>query len=36
MVWGKNPQFAPRACPCWLDHFDPQTVWFDLDDREVL
>ena len=28
-VWGDNPRFEVRACPCWPNHFDPQTVWFD-------
>lgn len=28
-VWGADPQFAVRPCPCWPGHFDPQTVWFD-------
>ena len=28
-VWGKNPMFAVRECPCYPGHFDPQTVWFD-------
>jgi len=29
MVWGRNPRFEVRACPCYPGHFDPQTVWFD-------
>jgi hypothetical protein len=29
-VWGSNPQFEVRPCPCWPGHFDPQTVWFDV------
>lgn len=28
-VWGDNPQFEVRSCPCWPVHFDPKTVWFD-------
>lgn len=28
-IWGENPQFAVRECPCWPVHFDPKTVWFD-------
>lgn len=28
-VWGDNPQFEVRPCPCWPGHFDPQTIWFD-------
>lgn len=28
-LWGDNPQFAVRPCPCYPGHFDPQTVWFD-------
>lgn len=28
-VWGDNPRFEVRACPCYPGHFDPQTVWFD-------
>lgn len=28
-VWGDNPRFEVRACPCYPNHFDPQTVWFD-------
>jgi len=27
-VWGDNPQFEVRPCPCYPGHFDPQTVWF--------
>lgn len=27
-VWGTNPRFEVRACPCYPNHFDPQTVWF--------
>jgi hypothetical protein len=28
-IWGSNPQFAVRSCPCYPGHFDPQTIWFD-------
>ncbi len=28
-VWGDNPRFEVRPCPCYPGHFDPQTVWFD-------
>lgn len=28
-VWGDNPQFEVRECPCYPGHFDPQNVWFD-------
>lgn len=28
-VWGENPRFEVRPCPCWPGHFDPQTIWFD-------
>lgn len=28
-VWGDNPRFEVRPCPCWPGHFDPQTIWFD-------
>jgi hypothetical protein len=28
-VWGENPQFEVRECPCYPNHFDPQNVWFD-------
>jgi len=28
-VWGDNPRFEVRPCPCWSGHFDPQNVWFD-------
>jgi hypothetical protein len=28
-IWGDDPQFEVRPCPCYPDHFDPQTVWFD-------
>lgn len=28
-VWGENPRFEVRPCPCWPEHYDPQTVWFD-------
>lgn len=28
-VWGDNPRFEVRPCPCYPNHFDPQTVWFD-------
>lgn len=28
-VWGSNPRFEVRPCPCWPGHFDPKTVWFD-------
>jgi hypothetical protein len=27
-LWGDDPQFAVRPCPCWPGHFDPQTIWF--------
>lgn len=28
-MWGDNPRFEVRECPCYPNHFDPQTVWFD-------
>lgn len=28
-LWGNNPRFAVRSCPCRPGHFDPQTIWFD-------
>lgn len=28
-VWGDNPRFEVRPCPCYEGHFDPQTRWFD-------
>jgi hypothetical protein len=28
-LWGENPRFEVRPCPCYPGHFDPQTVWFD-------
>lgn len=28
-IWGANPQFEVRPCPCWPVHFDPKTCWFD-------
>jgi hypothetical protein len=28
-LWGDNPRFAVRACPCRPGRFDPRTVWFD-------
>jgi len=28
-IWGDNPRFEVRPCPCWPGHFDPKTVWFD-------
>lgn len=28
-LWGDNPRFEVRPCPCWPEHFDPQTCWFD-------
>lgn len=28
-VWGDNPRFAVRPCPCYPVHFDPQTIWFE-------
>jgi len=28
-VWGDNPRCEVRPCPCYPNHFDPQTVWFD-------
>lgn len=28
-IFGDNPRFEVRPCPCYPDHFDPQTVWFD-------
>ena len=27
-VWGDNPRFEVRPCPCYPVHFDPQNVWF--------
>lgn len=30
-IWGDNPRFEVRACPCWPEHFDPKRVWFDVD-----
>jgi hypothetical protein len=30
-IWGANPRFEVRGCPCWPVHFDPQTRWFDHD-----
>lgn len=27
-IWGANPQFSVRPCPCWPGHFDPKTIWF--------
>jgi hypothetical protein len=32
-VWGDNPRFAVRPCPCYPGHFDPQTVWFEEKSR---
>lgn len=29
-VWGDNPRFEVRECPCYPGHFDPMTVWFDV------
>ncbi len=28
-VWGDNPRFEVRPCPCYPVHFDPQNVWFE-------
>jgi hypothetical protein len=28
-IWGGNPRFEVRPCPCWPRHFDPQTIWFE-------
>ncbi len=28
-IWGGNPRFEVRPCPCYPGHFDPRTVWFD-------
>lgn len=28
-VWGDEPRFEVRPCPCWPGHFDPQTIYFD-------
>lgn len=28
-VWGDDPRFEVRPCPCYPGHHDPQTVWFD-------
>lgn len=28
-IWGDDPRFEVRPCPCWPGHFDPQTVCFD-------
>lgn len=28
-IWGDDPRFEVRPCPCYPGHFDPQTVWFD-------
>lgn len=28
-VWGDDPRFEVRECPCYPNHFDPQTVYFD-------
>lgn len=28
-VWGDKPRFEVRPCPCYPNHFDPQTIWFD-------
>jgi len=28
-IWGSNPRFEVRPCPCWPRHYDPQTIWFD-------
>jgi myo-inositol-hexaphosphate 3-phosphohydrolase len=28
-TFGDNPQFEVRPVPCYPNHFDPQTVWFD-------
>lgn len=27
-LWGEDPRFEVRPCPCWPGHFDPQTCWF--------
>lgn len=31
-VFGDDPQFEVRPCPCWPGHFDPKTVWFNTED----
>jgi hypothetical protein len=28
-LYGDNPRFEVRPCPCYPGHFDPQTCWFD-------
>jgi len=28
-IWGDNPRFEVRPCPCWPGNFDPQNVWFE-------
>jgi hypothetical protein len=28
-VYGANPRFEVRPCPCWPGHFDPKGVYFD-------
>jgi hypothetical protein len=28
-IWGENPRFEVRECPCWPNHFDPKTIWFE-------
>lgn len=28
-IWGDDPRFEVRPCPCYPVHFDPQTCWFD-------
>jgi len=28
-MWGANPRFGVRPCPCWPVHHDPQSVWFE-------
>lgn len=34
-VWGDNPRFETRACPCYPGHFDPQNVWFEPMGHEI-
>lgn len=29
MIYGDDPRFEVRACPCGPEHFDPKTCWFD-------
>lgn len=28
-IFGSDPRFEVRPCPCYPGHFDPQSVWFD-------